>query len=98
MLALELLELLLDRAVLGQRSGLSCLPAQGLDLLLGVGQRLFGGEHHIVGPALQLLPRLLKIAVVLLQRTTEGGLGTALALRGRLWQGCTIAAMEREAV
>src|SRR5690606_8594179 len=82
LLALEFLHLLLDLVLLFQRRGLPRLPTQCLDLLLGVRQCLFGREHHVVGPALQLLARLVEMLAVLLQRPAHSGLRVTLRFGG----------------
>ena len=79
-LRLQAAQFLLECVLLLQCRGLARLPVERLDLLLGVLQRLFRREHHVVGPLLQLLARLLKVAVVRLQRAVERGAQVTLRL------------------
>jgi hypothetical protein len=62
--------------LLFQRHGLTGLPAKRLYLLLGVSQRFFGGKNHVVSPFFQLLTRQLEMDAVLLERPTNGGVGS----------------------
>ena len=77
---LQLLDLLLDLVLLFERDRLARLAPQRLDLLLGVRERLLGRQHHVVGPLLQLLARLVEVDAVLFERAADGGLGVPLRL------------------
>jgi hypothetical protein len=61
LLFLQFLDLLLNLALLFERDCLARLPPQRLDLFLDIRKRLLGEEHHVVGPLLQLLSRLVEV-------------------------------------
>lgn len=78
LLFLQLLDFLLNRVLLIQSGSLTGLTAQGLDLFLGVFKRLLGRKHHVVGPLLQFLTRVVEVLAVLLQRAAYRRIDVAL--------------------
>ena len=81
LLALQLLDLLLDFVLLFKVIACRACRRSALICSLVSRQRLLSAKHHVVGPLLQLLPRVVEVFAVLLQRSADCRLGVALGFR-----------------
>jgi hypothetical protein len=75
LLLFETADFFLNLLLFVQGRGLAGLAVQNLKLFLGIGQRLFSGKHHVVGPAFQLFPGFLEVTAIGFQGSADGRLG-----------------------
>jgi hypothetical protein len=80
LLLLQVLDSFLERMLLIDGCRVSGLAVECLDLLLSIMKLLLSGQHHVLGPFIELLAGLVEIPAIPLKRLTDGRSGVAVCV------------------